>query len=280
MKKILITGKNSYIGNHLKEFLENYPTAYSVESISLRDNSWKDKNLSSYDVVFHVAGLAHVRETEENKNSYYEINRDLAYGFAKICKDAGVKQFIFLSSMSVYGVENGIIDKHTKTNPSSHYGKSKLEAENLLSELRSEEFKIAIVRPPMVYGKNTKGNYPRLSNLALKTPVFPDIVNERSMIYIENLCQFIRFLMDDEEEGVFFPQNKEYVNTSHMVKLIAGLHNKKIWFVKIFNPIIRVLNIGTINKVFGSLVYDKKLSSYPRDYNLRDFETSIRLTEE
>lgn len=280
MKKILITGKNSYIGNYLKEFLEAYPGDYSIDSISLRGKSWKSEDISSYDLVFHAVGLAHVRETEENKSSYYEINRDLTYEFAKFCKAAGVKRFIFLSSMSVYGLENGIIDENTLPKPNSHYGRSKLEAEDLLLELKDAGFKIAIVRPPMVYGKNTRGNYPRLSRLALKTPIFPDIENKRSMIYIENLCQFIRFLIDDEKDGIFFPQNEEYVNTTSMVKLIASLHNKKICFVRIFNPIIRLLNVAIINKMFGSLVYDKKLSSYHKNYNLRDFETSIRLTEE
>ncbi len=279
MKKILITGNNSYIGNHLNEFLKDYPEEYTIDFISLRGDSWRGKDISAYDSIFHVAGLAHVNETEENRELYYEINRDLAYDFAKFSKEQGVRQFIFLSSMSVYGVENGRIDKNTSLNPSTHYGKSKLQAEKLLKELDSKDFKIAVLRPPMVYGKDTKGNYPRLSELAKKIPIFPDIENKRSMIYIENLSQFIKHLIDDRGQGLFFPQNKEYVNTSDMVKLIANENNRKIWFTKLFNPIIRLLNIEVINKVFGDLVYSKELSLYPKDYNIVDFETSIKLTE-
>lgn len=280
MKKILITGKNSYIGNFFIEALEDYPDKYSVDFISLRGDSWKGEDLSSYDSVFHVAGLAHVKETEDNKEEYYKINRDLAVDFASYCRDQGVKQFIFLSSMSVYGLENGVIDEKTPLKPNSHYGKSKLQAEKILGEMETEDFKLAIVRPPMVYGKDTKGNYPRLSGLAKKTPVFPKVDNKRSMIYIENLSEFIRLLIDDEARGIFLPQNSEYVNTSNMVGLIAKFHGKKIWFVKLFNPILRRLNIGLVNKVFGDLVYEKKLSKYPKDYNKIGFETSIKKTED
>lgn len=279
MKKILITGKNSYIGNFFVKALEDYPADYSIDYISLRGDSWKSEDISSYDCVFHVAGLAHVKETQDNKDQYYKINRDLAVDFAKYCKEQGLKQFIFLSSMSVYGLENGVIDKSTVLKPDSHYGKSKLEAEALLEELETQEFKLAIVRPPMVYGPDTKGNYPRLSGLAKKTPIFPKIDNKRSMIYIENLSEFIRLLIDDESRGIYMPQNRDYVNTSDMVSLIADINGKKIWFTRIFNPIIGLLNIGVVNKVFGDLVYEKDLSEYPKDYNKVDFETSIKLTE-
>ena len=279
MKKILITGKNSYIGNYFTESLKDYPEAYKIDYISLRADAWKKEDLSTYDCVFHVAGLAHVRETEENKDQYYKINRDLAVDFASYCKDQGVAQFIFLSSMSVYGLEKGNISPATELKPNSHYGKSKLEAEKLLEEIETKDFKIAIVRPPMVYGKDTKGNYPRLSALAKKTPIFPRIDNKRSMIYIENLSEFIRLLIDDGARGVFLPQNSEYVNTSDMVGLIGEIYGRKILFTRLFNPIIRLLNIGLINKVFGDLVYEKELSAYPKDYNKVDFETSIKRTE-
>ncbi|MGO1470062.1 MAG: NAD-dependent epimerase/dehydratase family protein [Tissierella sp.] len=279
MKRVLITGTNSYIGNYLNDYLKDYSNDYDIDFISLRDGSWKNNDIHFYDSVFHVAGLAHIKETNENKHLYYEINRDLAYEFANYCKESGIKHFIFLSSMSVYGIENGTINKGTALNPNNHYGKSKLEAEILLENLQSESFKLAILRPPMVYGKDTKGNYPRLSKLAIKTPAFPNIDNERSMIYIENLCEFVRLLIDDEGEGIFCPQNKEYVNTTHMVKLIADFHGKSLWLTKIFNPIIKLLNIGVINKVFGNLTYDKELSSYSKDYNVKDFKTSIELTE-
>ncbi|TQR12714.1 NAD-dependent epimerase/dehydratase family protein [Psychrobacillus soli] len=279
MKKILITGASSYVGTSLEKWLENSPEQYSVDSISLRHESWKGKNFSLYDAVVHVAGIAHIKETKDNAKFYYSVNRDLAYETANKAKNDGVKQFIFLSSMSVYGVENGVISKDTPLKPKSNYGKSKFQAEELICTLRDDSFKVAVLRPPMIYGNDCKGNYTRLAGLALKTPVFPNIENRRSMIYIDNLTEFIKLLIDDCRNGLFFPQNSEYLKTSEMVRLIAEEHGKKIKMIKFFNPLLRLLKIGTVNKVFGDLVYDKYMSEYRISYDVCDFKSSILLTE-
>lgn len=279
MKKILITGKNSYVGTSLEKWLGNYPERYSIDSISLRDDSWKEKDFSKYDIVVHVVGIAHIKETKENAKLYYRVNRDLAFDVAQKAKVENVKQFIFLSSMSVYGIESGVIDKSTPLNPKSNYGKSKFEAEKLISSLERTSFKVAILRPPMIYGKGCKGNYNRLTKLALKFPVFPKINNKRSMIYIDNLCELVRILIDESKSGIFHPQNKDYVCTSEMVNLIAKIQGKKIWFTKFFNPLIGLFQNRTLNKVFGSLMYDSSLSQPGLQYNIHDFESSIYLTE-
>lgn len=279
MRKILVTGKNSYIGRSLEKWLGNYSGRYSVDSISLKDDSWKEKGFSGYNVVFHVAGIAHIKETNENQSLYYKVNRDLAYEVARKAKADGVKQFIFLSSMSVYGIKNGVIDDNTPLKPYSAYGKSKIEAEEQINQLQDESFAIATIRPPMVYGKGCKGNYPRLVGLALKTPIFPKVDNKRSMIYIDNLCEFIKQLIDKCSCGLFFPQNAEYVNTSEMVKMIAEAHGKSIVVTKLFNPLLRLLNVSTVNKVFGDLVYEKSMSEYENDYRVFDLKESIRQTE-
>lgn len=283
MKKILITGKNSFVGTSFIKWLDQYPEKYTIDSISLRDDSWKKKDFSEYDVVYHVTGIAHIKETKNNADLYYKVNRDLAFKTAKKAKICGVKQFIFLSSMSVYGINSGIIDKDTPLNPISNYGKSKLEAEKIITSLSDDNFKVAILRPPMIYGKGCKGNYKRLANLAVKTPIFPYIENKRSMIYIDNLSAFVKCIIDNCDSGLFFPQNKEYVNTSKMVELIAKAHGKKIWLTKLHNPLFKIMmNNSVVNKVFGSLVYDNKLSRYNNvQYSsLVGFEESIRLTEE
>lgn len=280
MKRILITGKNSYIGKSVQNWLNREADKYRVDSISVRDESWKEKDFSNYEVVFHVVGIAHIKETKENQELYYKVNRDLAYELAKKSKSDGVKQFIFLSSMSVYGVENGIIDKNTPLNATSAYGKSKIEAEELINKLEDESFRIVTLRPPMVYGKVCRGNYPRLAGLALKTPIFPNIDNKRSMIYIDNLSEFVKQLIDNQSAGLFFPQNTEYVNTSEMVRLIAAIHGKKIIMTKLFNPSLSLLNVSIVNKVFGDLVYEKSMSEYTSDYGVYEFEESIKMTEE
>ena len=280
MKRVLITGKNSYIGTSLENWLMREPDKYKVDTVDMKDGSWKEKDFSSYDVVFHVAGIAHIKETSDNQNLYYKVNRDLAYETAQKAKQDGVEQFIFLSSMSVYGIEQGVIDKNTPLTPNSAYGKSKIEAEKLINKLQDDSFTVATLRPPMVYGKGCRGNYPRLVGLALKTPIFPNVDNKRSMIYIDNLSEFVKRLIDNRSGGLFFPQNADYVNTSEMVRIIAEVHGKRVVMTKLFNPLLRLLNVSTVNKVFGDLVYDMSMSNYVSDYRVCGFRESVKKTEQ
>lgn len=278
MKKILISGKNGYIGLALKNWLIGSENEYIVETICLRNPKWNEKNLSTFSTVCHFTGIAHRKETLENQNEYMEVNCNLAFEFAKKCKLSGVSHFIFMSSMSVYGITKGEINEKTPTIPKSFYGKSKLEAEKLILTLEDENFKVSIVRPPMVYGKMCKGNYTKLSALSKEIPFFPKVSNKRSMIYIDNLTEFFKKLIDIETNGIFFPQNTEYVNTSELVNLIAKANNKNIFFIP-FKNILSYLNIDIINKIFGSLTYDMTMSNYDFKYQIVDFETSILNSE-
>lgn len=283
MKNILITGVNSYIGNSVADWLNKEPEKYNVEKISLRTDEWKEKNFSKYDVVFHVAGIAHVSKDPKMKEKYYKINRDLTIEIAKKSKKVGVKQFIFMSSIIVYGDShnNGLITKDTIPKPRDFYGDSKLQAEKGVRPLNSESFRVAIIRPPMIYGKGSKGNYPRLSKIAQLTPVFPDYDNRRSMLHIDNLNELIKLIIDYNEDGIFSPQNEKYVRTSDLVKTISEAYNKKIWLVKIFNPIINIMmNNRLVNKVFGNLIYDQNMSNYDKgQYQIIEFSKSVELTE-
>lgn len=280
MKKVLITGKTSYIGQNLKRWLEQYPEDYKVDAISVRDDSWKKESFGNYDVVLHLAGIAHVSTDPKMEKLYYKVNRDLTVELAKKAKADGVKQFIFMSSIIVYG-DAEKITKDTKPNPRNLYGKSKLEAEQGIIPLQDDEFNVVIIRPPMIYGKDSKGNYPKLAKAARFLPFFPDIDNQRSMLHIDNLCEFIKLMIDNDEQGLFFPQNAEFVRTSEMVRLIAEVHGRRVILTRVVNPVIRMMGvkIGLINKVFGNLVYDHKVSEYKVDYWLRDFKETIVLTE-
>ncbi|MFD1385934.1 NAD-dependent epimerase/dehydratase family protein [Oceanobacillus oncorhynchi subsp. oncorhynchi] len=283
MKKVLITGENSYVGNSFAEWVKDDSEIY-VEKLSLRDGTWRNKNFSKFDVVLHVAGIAHQKETKENEQLYYQVNRDITIKIAQMAKKDGVPHFVFLSSMSVYGMDMGVIDKNTDLNPKSYYGKSKFEAEKGLCTLESPTFKVAILRPPLIYGKGCKGNYVRLSKLAHKTLIFPKIANKRSMIYIDNLSMIVKKIILSHLSGLFFLQNKEYVSTSEMVQLIAEKAERKILMTKLFNPLLKLLIrlFGTLRKVFGDLVYSEKLSWHEEfnDIKFIDFKTSIELTEE
>lgn len=280
MKRILITGKNSYIGKSFQTWLAQYPEEYEVEAISVRGDEWKDKDFSRYDVVYHVAGIAHIKETKKNEELYYQVNRDLAVAVANKAKNEGVKQFIFLSSMSVYGLDEGIISKDTPLKPRNAYGKSKMEAENAIKKLSSDFFKVLIVRPPMVYGKKCTGNYKKLSELAKKIFIFPNIDNQRSMIYIDNLSFFIKLCIVHGVQGIVTPQNSEYVSTSEMVVEIARVNNKNIYLINKCSKVMILLSKknNLFSKVFGSLIYDKSISSHemvPRKANLYFGEVSF-----
>jgi len=286
MKKILVTGKNSYVGSSIENWLLKSSGNYKIDTIDMEDSSWIEHDFSKYDIVFHVAGIAHVSSDPSKKELYYKVNRDLTIETAKKAKNEGVKQFIFMSSIIVYGASSQInneriIHELTKPEPQDFYGDSKLQAEEGLEELRDDNFKVVILRPPMIYGKDSKGNYPKLAKLARYTPIFPDIDNKRSMLHIDNLSEFVRLMIENEEDGLFFPQNKEYVSTKILVKEIASVYNHKIIFTKLFNKILFLMSkkVNLINKVFGDLVYKKEMSEYKEDYWVRDFKESIQITE-
>ncbi|WP_071131751.1 NAD-dependent epimerase/dehydratase family protein [Enterococcus timonensis] len=275
MKKILITGANSYIGTSFEKYMAQFGDEYQIETIDMKDGTWKEKDFSGYDSLFHVAGIAHAdvsNVSEETKKLYYAVNTDLAIETAKKYQtDLAGKpgQFIYMSSIIIYGEETNInkkrvITRETKPNPSNFYGDSKLQAEVGLEPLNTESFKAAILRPPMIYGPGSKGNYQQLVKIANKLPVFPDVKNERSMLYIGNLCEFVKERVDKQDAGFFFPQNNEYVRTSHMVRDIAKENGKNIYLFSWMNWLIRLLGyvpgkIGRLtNKAFGNLVYDRE----------------------
>ena len=260
MKKVLITGANSYIGTSFEKYIkDNYADQYQVDTIDMIDGSWRKKSFKGYDAVFHVAGIAHQKETKTNAHLYYEINRDLAIEVAKKAKAEGTKQFIFLSSMSVYGMDTGVITKDTKPNPKTNYGKSKLEAEEHIAVLKDKTFKICVLRPPMVYGDGCKGNYQTIVKLVKKYPFFPRVNNKRSLVHINNLVMFVKDAVDKELNGLYFPQDKEYIRTVDLAKNIAEQMNKKIYFSFLLGLGVTILKpfVGKLKKAFGNLIYKK-----------------------
>ncbi len=288
MKRILITGANSYIGTSFEEYMNQFEE-YQIDTVDMIDGSWKEKDFSKYDCVYHVAGLAHSdvgNVDDERKALYYKVNTDLTVEVAKKAKAEGVGQFIFMSSAIVYGEsapigKKKIITKETEVCPANFYGDSKVQAEKGIMPLSDDKFKVVILRPPMIYGKGSKGNYPMLATIAQKLPVFPYVRNERSMLYIGNLVAFVKLMIDHSESGIFWPQNKEYSNTSDMVVEIAKAHGKRIILVKGFDWFLQLLShvTGLVNKAFGNLCYDQSMSEYKIDYREYSLKESINRTE-
>lgn len=273
MKRIVITGAGSYIGMSVEKWLNrpDFAGMYQVDTIDMRDEGWRKRDFSAYESVFHVAGIAHVdagRITQHQKREYYHVNCELALETAEKAKSEGVRQFIYMSSIIIYGEqrslrEKRIITRETKPSPSNAYGDSKWKAEQGLMSLADEYFHVAILRPPMVYGRGCKGNYRFLEKIAVCSPVFPDFPNERSILRIDRLCEFVRRLTEEGSGGVFFPQNEEYAKTADLVKQIAEKKGKDIHLLKEMNWMIYMLGVvpgkagATIRKAFGSLIYEK-----------------------
>ena len=292
-KKVLITGAGSYIGESVKRYAtEHYPNL-DIETIDMIDGSWRKADFSSFDCIYHVAGIAHAdvgNVTDEVKEKYYAVNTDLAIEVANKAKADDVKQFIFMSSMIIYGDSSPFgkektIDRNTRPEPANFYGDSKWQADKGVRALADKNFRVAVLRPPMIYGKGSKGNYPTLAKLARKLPVFPDVDNQRSMLYIENLCEFICKLIMTGEGGIYFPQNEEYTKTSHMVSEIGRVTDNKIRVTPWMNlPVAIAAHVpgkisGLVNKAFGNSCYNQNLSKYTFDYQKYNLKESIELTE-
>lgn len=294
MKKVLITGANSYIGVSFEKYAKKrYASDLSIETIDMIDGTWRDKDFSQYDIIYHVAGIAHSdinNNDEQLRKKYYEVNTDLAIETCRKAKREGVGQFVFMSSSIIYGNSAGYgkikrITKNTVPKPANFYGDSKWQADKGIRELADENFIVTVLRPPMIYGRGSKGNYPTLAKLSKKMPLFPDVYNERSMLYIENLCEFLCQVMIRGEGGIFWPQNAEYTRTSEMVKMIASVFGHRIIVSKAFNWIVLIASHmpgkigGLADKAFGSMSYDQEMSKYEFEYQIVDLKTSIKRTE-
>ena len=298
MKRVLITGVNSYIGKSVVGYLEKYneklgKEAYQVVCISQRTPDWEQYDFSAYDSILDVTGISQVDERklgEEQENNYYEINSHLACKTAQKAKREGIKQFIYLSSILVYGDaglqrKSSTITESTKLNPTSIYGKSKCQAEGRLKELEEETFQVAIVRLPFVYGPDCKNGYALLSRWAGKLPLIPTTSDEKSMIYIENLCEFLRLLIEAEVGGVYFPQNATTASTMRMLEEIRTVRGRSTYKCSLLNPVIRLLmrmpgRCGKVTRrIMAGQCYELSMSNALGNYQIVDLVESIQRTE-
>ena len=283
MKNVLIIGKDSYIGEHLQSWLAQYPDTIHSEIVSPLNGAWKQADFSQFDTVVDFAGIAHVNMlSEELKPLFYSVNRDLTAELGAHAKEAGVRHFVIFSSMNVYGeMCSGVTDR-TKTAPTNFYGDSKLQGDLALFAMEDEAFHVSCIRPPFVYGNGCRGNYNKVAKLAKKLPVFPDYPNQKSMIYVDNLCEFVRLTIENELYGILTPQNRELVSTATLVQAIAAANGKSVCLTKAFNWSVPLLikTVGAARKAFGDDCYDLALSDYfDFAYCVVSFEESIRRTE-
>ena len=286
MKKVLITGAGSYVGESVRKYILSTSTDFQIDAVDTMGDNWKKADYSQYDVVYHVAGIAHVNADPKMEALYYKVNRDLTIEVAKHAKAAGVKQFIFMSSQIVFhesqSLKSEVLTAETKENPNGFYGDSKLQAELGIKPLEDENFKVCILRPCMIYGPNAKGNFPRLAKLATKVPVFPCWHNKRSMLYIDNLAEFVKQAILRELSGTFYPQNRELADTVEIIRFFAKANGHKVWITRLLNPFVWLGSfvLQPINKMFATYYYDPKMSKMDFDYQLVSFEESLKRVAE
>ena len=282
MTNVLITGAGSYVGESVRRYILSTSSDFEIDAVDTMNDAWKKADFSKYDVVYHVAGIAHVNADPKMEPLYYKVNRDLTIDVARAAKTVGVKQFIFMSSQIVFhesqSLKTEVLTALTKENPNGFYGDSKLQAEKGLHELECETFKVCILRPPMIYGPNSKGNFPRLVKLAQKTPLFPAWHNQRSMLYIDNLAEFVKQAILRGLGGTFYPQNRELADTVEIIRFFAKANGHKIWITRFLNPFVWLGSfvLQPINKIFATYYYSSEMSKADFDYQLVSFNESLK----
>lgn len=282
MKRILITGAGSYVGESVRKYILSTSSDFEIDAVDTMNDAWKEAEFSKYDVVYHVAGIAHVNADPKMEPLYYKVNRDLTIEVACAAKAAGVKQFIFMSSQIVFhesqSLKTEVLTAQTKENPNGFYGDSKLQAELGIKPLEDENFKVCILRPCMIYGPNAKGNFPRLAKLATKVPLFPEWHNKRSMLYIDNLAEFVKQAVIRELSGTFYPQNRELADTVEIISFFAKAAGHKVWITRLLNPFVWLGSfvLQPINKMFATYYYAPEMSKMDFDYQLVSFEESLK----
>ncbi|MFU0826455.1 MAG: UDP-glucose 4-epimerase [Lachnoclostridium sp.] len=266
MKKILLIGANSYIGKSFENYIKNVNGTYiQIDKVSAANGQWKSVDLSLYDSIVMLSAIVHHKEHKYMKELYMEVNCKLPVQIAINAKNAGVKQFIFLSTAAVYGSQNEKITIESTPQPETLYGLSKFEAEKQLNALRSDNFKIAIIRSPKVYGEGCKGNFSKLEKFIMHVPIFPNFHNKQSMIHIENLCEHIKYLIDNISDGLFLPQDNTYMDIANFVVEMRAKKGKKTILIPGFTWMIRIAMkySSTVKKVFGDFYYAENKEKNP-----------------
>lgn len=286
MKRVMLIGVGGYIGGKFIEYIKkNYPD-WQVDAVDSMNRKWADADFHGYDAVYNVSGLAHANARQGTEKQYYAVNGQLPIDAAAKAKAEGVKIFVQMSSMVVYGDMSGLgeqknIFADTVPAEPTIYGKSKMMAERGLQQLEDENFQVAIMRPPLIYSEFSRDNFPRLVNFAKKMPIFPKLKNQQSMVYVDNLCELIHLIIENNQGGIYYPQQEVYIETGKIVKDIADAVGNKMWQTTLFNPFLKLFSkcekLAFIHKAFGSITYDMSISNhFDGKYRVVSYEESIR----
>ena len=277
--KLLITGSSGFVGSY---FINKYKDKYKIKNFSFLKDKINNLDCADIDVVFHLSALVH-QMAGASVEEYEKVNVTQTLDLAKKAKEGGVKHFIFMSTIKVYGEEtSNKYSENTICTPEDDYGKSKLKAENELLKLEDDSFRVIIVRTPIVYGYGVKANIKNLINFVNKVSILPfgKIENKRSMIYISNLCHLVDEIISQKQSGIFLASDDEPLSTSKLIELIAKNLDKKIYLIKIpfFETLLKILKPSFHKRLYGSLEVDNTITK--NKLNLKNpysVEDGIRL---
>ncbi|MFA6192512.1 MAG: NAD-dependent epimerase/dehydratase family protein [Sulfurimonas sp.] len=278
MNKILLTGSNGFIGNY---FLDNYSSVYDIHKFSFLKDDIAKLDLETIDTVVHLSALVH-RMGGASAEEYEKVNVMQTLELAKKAKASGVKQFVFMSTVKVYGEEiEAVYDETSECHPEDAYGKSKLKAECELQKLESENFRISIIRTPIVYGHGVKANIKNLLNLVKKVSILPfaEIQNRRSMVYVGNLSHLINEVIIQRKSGIFLASDDAPLSTTKLIELIADGLGKKVYLLKIpfFETLLKLLKPSFHKRLYGSLEVDNSITK--EELNLKNPYTAEETIE-
>jgi len=277
MAKVLITGTNSFIGKNFIRYSQNR----ECDEVSLIDNKPEDIEFKRYSVVLHLAAIVH-QSGGIPYEEYLRVNSDLCIRVAEQAKQKGIEQFIFLSTLKVYGEtypETGLMNELSGCYPSDAYGRSKLEAEKRLGELEDDRFKVAIIRPALVYGEGVKANMLDLIRLVERWPLLPfgNISNKRNFVYTENLIAYLDRVIELRSSGIFIAIDPYSISTTDLITYIARYLQRKVLLIHmppLFVKILKLFIPGIIIRLFGSLEFDNS-----RTIRLLDFKVPFTTEE-
>lgn len=270
MFNLIVTGSTGFVGsNFIRSSLNCKITEVDLLSIEA-----EQINFENIDSVLHLAALVHQMKGAP-EDQYFKVNRDLAFEVAKRAKEQGVKQFVLMSTAKVYGestANGGYWNEESECFPTDPYGKSKLEAERLIRTLEDENFKVAIVRSPLVYGAGVKANMLSLIRLVDRFPLLPlgNIQNERSIVYIGNLVALLNTVMEQQVSGIFIAGDRTPLSTTQMIRFIASGLGKRVFLFTVSDfllAVIRKFRPLIVDRLYGSLVLDNSNTNRVLDFN-------------
>lgn len=258
MKTIAVSGLSGFVGKRLLEYNRH---RFVIVPLELRRKKIVDLDLSGIDAIVHLAGKAHQMQPIDDK-IYFDVNYELTKQLAQRAQEQGVPHFVYISSTKVYGDDvKMVLDEKSPCTPTDAYGESKWKAEQYLQSVNSSSFVTAIVRPPLVYGPEVKGNMIKLLELAAKNYPLPfgNIGNERSMVFVDNLIELINTIITQHAAGVFIAGDERPLSTDRLIGLMRkSLGNTKglISIPGFIRSLIKKAKPALYIRLFGSFVVD------------------------